>query len=153
MAAKSGDDNAITDINIVPLVDIVLVLLIIFMVTATYIVSPQIKVELPKAATGEKSEPKNFAIVISKDGELYLDGEKTDTMGIETAIVERLKNEPELQAVISADKDVLHGRVVEIVDLVRRNGCRKFAINIDPATVEAMKQQAAEKAPVENNAA
>ncbi len=133
MGAQQGNaDEPITAINVTPLVDIILVLLIIFMVTATFIVSPQIKVELPKAATGEPSEPQNFAIVITKDGKLYLDGKEIDIPGIEAYIKERLVNTPDLQAVIAADKQVMHGRVVEMIDLVRKNGCAKFAINIDP---------------------
>jgi len=143
-AQQSNEDEPITAINITPLVDIILVLLIIFMVTATYIVSPQIKVELPKAATGEKSEPMNFAIVITKEGDLYLDGKEIDVPGIEEYLKKRLENEPDLQAVISADKEVLHGRVIEIVDLVRRNGCKKFAINIEPAAIEEMEKEKTE---------
>ena len=129
---QGNGDEPITAINVTPLVDIILVLLIIFMVTATFIVSPQIKVELPKAATGEPSEPQNFAIVITKDGKLYLDGEEIDIPGIEAYIKDRLVNTPDLQAVIAADKEVMHGRVVEMIDLVRKNGCAKFAINIEP---------------------
>ncbi|MCZ7586457.1 MAG: biopolymer transporter ExbD [Deltaproteobacteria bacterium] len=141
-SGQTGDDEPITAINVTPLVDIILVLLIIFMVTATFIVSPQIKVELPKAATGETTEPRNFAIVIAESGKYYLDGVETDVPGIEASLKERLENDPELQAVISADKNVRHGEVVAIVDLVRRNGCKRFAINIDPASVEEMEQAA-----------
>ncbi|MBZ0270710.1 biopolymer transporter ExbD [bacterium] len=134
MAQMQGsEDEPITAINVTPLVDIVLVLLIIFMVTATFIVAPQIKVELPKAATGETSEPRNFAVVITADGTLHLDGEPVAMPDIVSYIESRLPNEPDLQAIISADKNVLHGRVIEIVDLVRRNGVRRFAINVEPA--------------------
>lgn len=133
MAATAGsEDEPITAINITPLVDIVLVLLIIFMVTATFIVEPQIKVELPKASTGEPSEPENFAIVLTKDGKVYLDGDEVDKAALWAALTERLKNTPEVQAVISADREVMHGNVVEIVDLVRKTGCKRFAINVQP---------------------
>lgn len=133
MAAGTQEgDDPITAINITPLVDIMLVLLIIFMVTANFIVEPQIKVELPKASTGEPSEPENFAVVITKDGKLYLDGDEVDMAALHFTLVERLKNTPDVQAVISADKEVMHGRVVEVVDLVRRTGCKRFAINVQP---------------------
>ena len=70
-----GDDDApIVDINVTPLVDIVLVLLIIFMVTATYIVTPSIKVNLPEAATGEPTESSSLGLHLSVDGQLSLDG-------------------------------------------------------------------------------
>jgi biopolymer transport protein ExbD len=133
MAAVQGDsDDPITAINITPLVDIMLVLLIIFMVTANFIVEPQIKVELPKASTGEPSEPENFAVVLTKDGKLYLDGDEVDMVALAATLIERLKNTPDVQAVISADKEVMHGHVVEIIDLVRRVGCKRFAINVQP---------------------
>ena len=133
MAGAAGnEDEPITAINVTPLVDIVLVLLIIFMVTATFIVEPQIKVELPKASTGEPSEPENFAVVITQDGKLYLDGDEVDQAALWAAMTERLKNSPDVQAVISADKMVFHGRVVEIVDLVRKAGIKRFAINVQP---------------------
>ncbi len=128
---QSNGDEPITSINVTPLVDITLVLLIIFMVTATFIVSPQIKVELPKAVTAETSDPQTFAIVITKDDKLYLNGTATTEEQIVTYIQERMKTSPDLQVVISADKWVYHGRVVHFIDLVRKNGVRKFAINVD----------------------
>lgn len=130
---NQNGEEPITNINVTPLVDITLVLLIIFMVTATFIVSPQIKVELPKAVTAETSDPITFSIVLTKDGELYLNGAKTDEAQLEATIQERIKNNADLQAVISADKIVYHGEVVKMIDLVRRNGVRKFAINVEAA--------------------
>jgi len=132
MAAVQEGDDPITAINVTPLVDICLVLLIIFMVTANFIVEPQIKVELPKASSGEPSEPENLAVVITKDGKLYLDGDEVDKDALRFTLIERLKNTPDVQAVISADKEVMHGRVVEIIDLVRLTGCKRFAINVQP---------------------
>jgi biopolymer transport protein ExbD len=131
MAGLQNNDDEITNINVTPLVDITLVLLIIFMVTATYIVSPQIKVELPKAVTAETSDLQTFAVVISKDGKMFLNGEPTDEEKIAGHIDERIKNTPDLQVVISADKMVYHGDVIRIVDLVRRHGVKKFAINVE----------------------
>lgn len=130
-SSQGNGDESITNINVTPLVDITLVLLIIFMVTATFIVSPQIKIELPKAATAETSDPQTFAIVISKDDKLFLNGQPVTEPQIVDYIKERIKNSPDLQVVISADKWVYHGRVVHFIDLVRKLGVRKFAINVD----------------------
>ncbi len=79
MAVKLGgdDDDAIVDINITPFVDIILVVLIIFMVTATYIVEQSIKVNLPDAATGEATESTSLAITMDAESNLYLNGEAT----------------------------------------------------------------------------
>src|SRR5215813_12848322 len=71
-SALKDDDDVITGINVTPLVDITLVLLIIFMMTASYIVSPAIKVELPKAATAESVVQSMLALVLTREGDLFL---------------------------------------------------------------------------------
>jgi biopolymer transport protein ExbD len=135
-SANGNGDDAITAINVTPLVDITLVLLIIFMVTATFIVTPSIKVELPKAVTAESSDPQTFSIVISKEGLLFLNGSKTSEDKIVEYIQRRVANTPDLQVVISADKYVYHGDVVHMIDVVRRNGVAKFAINVEAEAEE-----------------
>ena len=75
---QNDDDEPITSINIIPLVDIVLVVLIIFMVTASYIVTPAIEVELPKAKTGEPKANTILALVITREGDLFLNNKKID---------------------------------------------------------------------------
>src|SRR5262245_52558148 len=121
----------ITDINVTPLVDIVLVLLIIFMVTTSYIVNPSIKVDLPKAATGSDQVKTTLGLTITKEGTLYLNGDKFDDAGLQRYIATELPRNPDLQAVIAADKVVPHGSVVHVIDLVKRAGVRKFAINVE----------------------
>src|SRR3954454_8030485 len=88
----------ITDINVTPLVDIVLVLLIIFMVTTTYIVNPSIKVDLPKAATGSDQSRTSLALTLTKDGALYLNGERSDDGAVTRYIAAELPKNAELQA-------------------------------------------------------
>src|SRR5918912_543645 len=114
----------ITDINVTPLVDIVLVMLIIFMVTTSYIVNPSIKVDLPKAATGSEQAKTTLGLTLTKDGSLFLNGDKTDDGGVQRYIAAELPKNPDLQAVIAADKVVPHGSVVHIIDLVKRSGVR-----------------------------
>ena len=122
----------ITDINVTPLVDIVLVLLIIFMVTATYIVNPSIKVDLPKAASGTEQTRTSLGLLLAKDGALYLNGEKATEADVTRFIAAELPKNADLQAIIAADKAVPHGTVVGVIDLVKRAGVRKFAINVEP---------------------
>src|SRR5450432_2555274 len=129
-----GDDDGgqmIVGINVTPLVDITLVLLIIFMVTASYIVSPAIKVDLPKAASGSEQTKTTLAITISKDNAVYLNGERTNDSGIVSYIQSELPKNPALQA-ITADKVVAHGDVIHVIDLVKRSGVHRFALNVDP---------------------
>jgi biopolymer transport protein TolR len=124
------DDELISDINVTPFVDIVLVLLIIFMVTATYIVSRAIPVDLPKASSGEDVTT-TLALTLTKEGDLYLDGRKVDENAVKRAIASARRGNRETRAVIAADKQVPHGRVVHVIDLVRREGVSRFAINIE----------------------
>ena len=88
--SAQSDEGEITGINVTPLVDIMLVLLIIFMVTATYIVKEAIEINLPKAAAGGESTAKTFAIVITKDGHTFLDGLETT----EDALVRKIQETP-----------------------------------------------------------
>src|SRR5205085_1154309 len=87
MATQIQDeDDAITGINVTPLVDITLVLLIIFMVTATYIVKQTIEVELPRAAHGGETVNKTFALVVTREGKAFLNGVETDDAGLVAAV-------------------------------------------------------------------
>src|SRR5512138_887902 len=136
-ASQFPDDDSgrmITDINVTPLVDITLVLLIIFMVTTTYIVNPSIKVDLPKAASGSDQTRTTLALTLTKDGQLYLNGDRSDEAAVAKQIAADLPKNPDLQAIIAADKVVPHGSVVHIIDFVKRAGVRKFAINVDSST-------------------
>jgi biopolymer transport protein ExbD len=134
MAGSSSgqdDDDIIVGINVTPLVDIVLVLLIIFMVTATYIVRAAIEVDLPRAAHGGEATGTLLSVIITRDGEIYLDGVKRT----EAELVERSREaaaaSPEARAIISADKGALHGAVVRVIDVVKGAGISRFAINIE----------------------
>jgi biopolymer transport protein ExbD len=130
---EDGGQPMISGINVTPLVDITLVLLIIFMVAATYIVSGGIKVDLPKAASGTEQAKSTLALTLTKDGTLFLNGEKSSDAAVARFIGETLPHSPELQAIIAADRVVPHGDVVHVIDLVKRAGVRRFAINVDPA--------------------
>lgn len=137
MGAKFGgnDDAPIVDINVTPLVDIVLVLLIIFMVTATYIVKPSIKVNLPEATTGEPTENSSLGLHLDKNGELSLNGEIIKEEPLRKAIRAAVLENKEVVCLIAADKDVPHGEVVGLMDLIRQEGVARFAINIAPKEI------------------
>jgi biopolymer transport protein ExbD len=133
MAAKvGGDDEAeISDINVTPFVDIVLVLLIILMVTSVEIVKASIQVDLPKAASGGDAVESTLNIVVTLDGKVYLDGYEADEAAIVAKINEEKAKNAKLQAVIAADKGVVYGKVVDVIDIVKQNGVTGFALNID----------------------
>jgi biopolymer transport protein ExbD len=128
----SGDnDEPISAINIVPFVDIILVVLIIFMVTTPLIMNPSIAVNLPKSGTGDDTAPSELSISITADGALALNGKPSDEQAINAYAQELAAKRPDVQAIISADKDTPHGRVVGIIDAVKSGGVKKFAITID----------------------
>ena len=131
MAASQDDGEEITGINVTPLVDVMLVLLVIFMVTASYIVNQTIKVSLPKASSGEQSSATNLAFVLDRESKLFLDGKSLDYSEIDARIAEYKAQGKPLQALIAADESTPHGAVVKLIDVVRRNGIFDFAINIE----------------------
>lgn len=133
MAAKLGGDNEdpIAEINIVPFVDIILVILIIFMVTTPIIMKPSINVNLPDAQSGDETTPSQLGITITKDGQILLNGQPSNEEGIKTYAAQVVTEKPDIQAIISADKDVAHGQVVSVIDAVKTGGVKKFAITID----------------------
>lgn len=126
------DDETITAINVTPLVDIMLVLLIVFMVASTYIVENSIEVNLPKAASGGETLATTLNLIVQADGALFLNGEPTTLEGIAARCKAVAAQTKDAQAVIMADKDVKHGAVIKLIDLVRVNGVEKFALSIDP---------------------
>ena len=135
MASRLGgsDDDVISDINITPFVDIILVVLIIFMVTATTIVRSSIKVNLPEAASGEGTESTSLGLTLLPDGELLLDGKVVSPDELRGAIRSAKAETEDVVCLIAADKAVAHGRVIWLLDLVKTEGVAKFALNIDKA--------------------
>lgn len=130
LGGGNGRRRMITDINVTPLVDIMLVLLIIFMVTATYIVRQSLDVKLPEASTGEAKKVTILALTIDAQGKVSLNGQPVDDQQIRQFIADYKKKGKLLEAVIAADKAVPHGQVVRVIDLVRKEGVVKFAINV-----------------------
>ena len=133
--ARSGDDDElITEINVTPLVDVVLVLLIILMVTATAIVSKTIPMELPKAATGEQT-PSTLAVSIDQSGQVFLDTIPVDAEGLRAKVREAREADEDLRAVIAADGRIAHAKVVQVIDILRQERVTKFAINVRPEEI------------------
>ena len=136
MAGKIGsssDDElpAISEINVTPFVDVVLVLLVIFMVTAPMLVREQMSVNLPKAESGERSASEQIAIVLDKEGLVHIQKKIVSFDQIESEIKTLIQANANAQAVISADQDAKHGDVVRIMDLVKKAGLTRFAIQIE----------------------
>jgi biopolymer transport protein ExbD len=135
VAAGNGGSNggAITGINVTPLVDITLVLLIVFMVTAKLIVShAALPVDLPKAATGNDVQ-EVFSVVLTSGGGTQVNG---STLRSEDEILPLARTAQganrDLRAVIKADGDVAHRRVMHVLDLLRQAGVSKIGFGVSP---------------------
>jgi biopolymer transport protein ExbD len=132
--ATQDNEEMISGINVTPLVDITLVLLIIFMVTATYVVKESIEVDLPRAASGGETIGTSLMLVLDKQGKVYVDGHESSWQDVRRAVQEAATKDKNARVIISADKSLSHGKVVEIIDLVKSEGLLKFAINIEKET-------------------
>jgi biopolymer transport protein ExbD len=134
-SASNGDDDAeggmISGINVTPLVDITLVLLIIFMVTATYIVRQAIQIDLPRAANAGEATGTTLVVMLTKSGDIYVDARKRDEAALREAARAAMAKDKDTRVVISADKNALHGSVMHVLDLIKGEGIEKFAINIE----------------------
>jgi biopolymer transport protein ExbD len=133
-ATACNDDDIITGINVTPLVDVTLVLLVILMVTASYVASRSIPMELPKSATAE-STPTTLTISVDKEGRTFLDAEAIDEATLQQKIRAARRADAETRAVIAADGRVSHAQVVRVMDLLRREDVTKFAFNVDPEEI------------------
>ena len=134
-SAKFDDDDGINEINVTPLVDVMLVLLVIFMVASIYIVKDAIEVDLPKAASAGETLDTTLAIVIDREGRLYLNGRPSPDEVIAQACAAAAAKDPNAQAIIAADQNVKHGDVIRVIDMVRTNGLVRFAINVKPSDI------------------
>jgi len=131
-SSKNDDDGLIAGINVTPLVDVTLVLLIIFMVTAKIIVSQGMPMDLPKAASGEALQT-IFSVELSADGRTRVDSEAiANDEAIGPLAKDAFHKNKELRAVIRADKKVEHGRVIHVLDLLKRAGIAKIAFAVSP---------------------
>ena len=129
--AADNDEEGITGINVTPLVDITLVLLIIFMVTASYIVKETIEVELPRAAHGGETVQKTFAVLVTREGRSFLNGVPVDDEALVSEVHKARAAGEDVQAIVGADKNATHGTVTHLLDLLKGAGVTKFAIQIE----------------------
>lgn len=130
-APEQDEDDAIAQINIIPFVDIALVLLIIFLLTANLIARANIPVDLPRAASGNESVGPTVNIVLTAAGDLFLDGQPVTAEALTAGVERQLRADPKLRAVIAADRAVRYESVVQIIDALKQIGLSAFALNIE----------------------
>ena len=133
MASVSKGRGPIVGINVTPMVDVVLVLLVIMMVSATYIVAQSLKVELPKSASVDEQAASPTAVTVTKDRKLMFNQQLVTEAELKAKLKAAYAGNPEVNLIVSADKDTPHGDVVHVIDLAKLEGIAKFAINVEHA--------------------
>jgi len=132
MAQLAGRGRApIVGINVTPMVDVVLVLLVIMMVSATYIVAQSLKVELPKTATSDESVPQIAKVTLTREKKTLFDEQEVTEPELVAKLRAAHASNADTSLVLSADQDVTHGTVVHVIDLAKLEGIVKFAIHVE----------------------
>lgn len=122
------------DINITPLTDVVMVLLVIFMVTTPLMMQEAFKLKLPTATTAEPNPEQSTTITITPGNIIYLNKAQVSMTDLKGLLVSRMATSPDKTVVIKADKDILHGFVVKVLDVAKESGALKLAIATEHET-------------------
>ena len=129
--SENEDSGIISSINITPFVDVVLVLLVIFMVTAPMLVKDILEIKLPKTISGDGKMLQTLGVAVNKDGNILLNGQITDEVGLAAAAKEALGKDPTSQAIVSADVTAAYGKVAKVIDILKSNGVERFAVQVE----------------------
>ncbi|MBI5207734.1 MAG: biopolymer transporter ExbD [Candidatus Firestonebacteria bacterium] len=121
-------------VDITPMIDVTFMVVIFFMLTSTFVLQPGIEIKLPKAVTRDLKESKELVVVLTKDGDLFLNREKVTPV----SLYHRLENDFRDQnlIIIMADRDVKHHNVVEVMDIAKQVGIKRIAIATDVKEAE-----------------
>jgi len=128
---RGGRGGMIVGINVTPMVDVVLVLLVILMVSATWIVSQSMKVDLPKTSTSDGSAASLAAVTVGPKGELLFNEVPVSESELKQKLAEVGKKGEDVTLIVSADKAAQHGIVVHVLDLARSHNITKFAVSVE----------------------
>ena len=136
---SGGDDfesGLMSGINVTPFVDVALVLLVIFMVTAPLIAKDLLNLHLPKTESGDGKGMSTIGVAVNRSGQILLTGTPgaPDTLAAE--VRRAVRENPQVQAIISADVNASYGQVVKAIDLVKSSGLARFAIQVERQTAE-----------------
>lgn len=139
MQPYKNENKVMAEINIIPLVDISLVLLIIFMVTTAFVKEAGLNMKLPKAATTEAAPEKqqDISIAVSRDQKLYLDGRETTPAALRDALQTRASKSHESRVIIKGDRGIAYGKIVKVLGDVKQAGFTHIALATELDTASA----------------
>ena len=125
------NNDLISEINIVPFVDVILVVLIIFLIISPTFIKPGFDIQLPKAATAKKLENVKVILSIDIEGGYYINKKPVEEAELSERLKQMAEKNKDMKAVIAADRNVAHGNVISLIDLIRKAGVTKFAVSIE----------------------
>jgi biopolymer transport protein ExbD len=132
-ARHLSEDEPMAEMNLIPLIDIALTLVIILMVTTAFIRHPGVSLRLPETATreGTPETPKDLTILVTLDG-LYVDGQKRDSPTVQAQLHGLAQRDKQARVLVKGDRDVAYGRIMEVMDMVRQAGLTRVVLPTDP---------------------
>ncbi|WP_219349925.1 ExbD/TolR family protein [Polynucleobacter cosmopolitanus] len=134
MTSQKSEDSLMAELNVTPLVDVMLVLLVIFIVTAPLIVPQSMKVNLPKTqAVAQQDNAKNAQLIVESNGQATFEGQQVSDKDLGQLLKDK-SSTPQFQLQVSADKAVPYGRVAEIMAIAQANGVTKMSFVSVPVT-------------------
>lgn len=132
MQAGGSQDELVTGINVTPLVDVGLVLVIIFMVTAPLFEQPTLQVNLPQASTKEGDERENITVTITAEGKLAVNEQEVEPEQLEAVLKKKLAKSGEKFIILRADKESLHGDLLFAMRISKELGAKAISIATEP---------------------
>jgi biopolymer transport protein ExbD len=130
MAMNTAENETqISSINITPLVDILLVLLVIFMVTANFLKKESVNINLPKVAAADPNVNQSMQIALTKDGAILLEGTETDEHKLFSTLSNEVKFRPNMRVTLSADRGLPYDSIMRVMGLIRQTGVTRIALS------------------------
>lgn len=130
--SNSGDDSGLMSaINVTPFVDVVLVLLVIFMVTAPIIAKDILNLKLPKTESGDGKAMSTLGVSVNRQGQILLNGIPVSEEALRSEVTKALAENKDTQAIIAGDVETSYGNIVRVIDLIKSAGLSKFAIQVE----------------------
>ncbi len=127
---NNNEENEIGNINITPMVDIMLVLLVIFMVTANFLKKESVNINLPKVSASDPNVAQSVQVAVMKDGKIMLEGSPSDETRLTSSLARSVKLRPNMRVTLSADERLAYGDIAEVMGLIRKSGVARIALSV-----------------------